>query len=99
MVDIKDRDARIRARAYEIWDRNGRQEGTHREDWLQAASEIDSEIGEDASQIHPVMSGGIDASETALPDPFASRRTSAGNSDQQTLRPTPIRISKTPKSL
>ena len=37
------RDERIRRRAYEIWDREGRSHGRHEDHWHQAAVEIDAE--------------------------------------------------------
>jgi len=39
----ENRDERIRRRAHEIWEREGRPEGRHDEHWSQAAAEIDSE--------------------------------------------------------
>lgn len=47
---MKDREQKIRERAYEIWDREGRPLGREIEHWTQAAREIDqgeSEIGGD----------------------------------------------------
>lgn len=41
-----DRDDRIRQRAHELWEAEGRPEGRHAEHWEQARSEMD----EDASQ-------------------------------------------------
>jgi hypothetical protein len=38
-----DRDARIRERAHEIWEREGRQHGQHDRHWAQAVAEIDAE--------------------------------------------------------
>src|SRR5262245_9867947 len=35
---------KIAARAYEIWDRNGRPEGTAERDWLQAEAELRTEV-------------------------------------------------------
>ncbi len=43
----QDREERIRARAYEIWEREGRQEGSHLAHWEQAEQELrDEEAGE-----------------------------------------------------
>ena len=42
MSDI-DREERIRQRAHEIWERNGRREGSHEADWDQARREIEME--------------------------------------------------------
>ena len=37
------RDDRIRIRAYEIWQREGRPEGRHEQHWVEATREIDEE--------------------------------------------------------
>jgi len=43
----QDREQRIRTRAYEIWEREGRQEGGHETHWQQAEKELrDEEAGE-----------------------------------------------------
>ena len=47
------REERVRQRAYDSWDRRGRPEGTHDEDWFNAAREIDGEIGETAEPALP----------------------------------------------
>ena len=39
-----DRDEKLAARAYAIWEREGRPEGRHDEHWAQAAREIDVEL-------------------------------------------------------
>jgi hypothetical protein len=52
------RDERVRLRAYDRWERRGRPEGTHDEDWFAAAQDIDAEICEIASPVNPEMSGG-----------------------------------------
>jgi hypothetical protein len=43
--DGMDRERRIEARAYEIWEREGRPEGRHDAHWNAAAREIDAEDG------------------------------------------------------
>ena len=60
------RDERVRQRAFENWERRGRPEGTHDEDWFAAAQEIDAEMGETAAPVHPEMSGASGAAS----DPF-----------------------------
>jgi Protein of unknown function (DUF2934) len=40
----EDREERIRKRAYEIWEREGRPHGRDAEHWGQATSEIDAEV-------------------------------------------------------
>jgi len=43
----QDREERIRARAYGIWEREGRQEGGHESHWQQAENELrEEEAGE-----------------------------------------------------
>jgi len=43
----QDREERVRARAYEIWEREGRQEGGHESHWQQAEKELrEEEAGE-----------------------------------------------------
>jgi len=37
-----EREARIRDRAHEIWEKEGRPEGRHREHWERAAAEIEA---------------------------------------------------------
>jgi hypothetical protein len=50
------REERIRQRAFEIWERKGRLEGSQAEDWSQAEREIDEEFGNDADAV-PSTSG------------------------------------------
>jgi hypothetical protein len=43
----QDREERVRARAYEIWEREGRQDGGHEAHWQQAEKELrEEESGE-----------------------------------------------------
>ena len=42
---MKDREQRIRERAYALWQREGRPDGREREHWQTATREIDSESG------------------------------------------------------
>jgi hypothetical protein len=39
------REARVRQRAHEIWERQGRPQGEENEHWAQASNEIDAEEG------------------------------------------------------
>jgi hypothetical protein len=50
---IMDRMERIRLRAHEIWEREGRPEGREREHWDQAVQEVEAESSED--QRDPVV--------------------------------------------
>lgn len=42
-MEDQDREHRIRERAYEIWERQGKADGDHERHWQEASSEIDSE--------------------------------------------------------
>ena len=41
----KDKEDRIRVRAFEIWQKSGQPEGSHDDHWHQATREIDAEDG------------------------------------------------------
>ncbi|WP_027997672.1 DUF2934 domain-containing protein [Sinorhizobium arboris] len=43
MTTDDERDKRIRARAYELWENDGRRDGDHERHWHEAAREIDAE--------------------------------------------------------
>ena len=45
----RDRDARIRARAHEIWEKEGRPDGAEKQHWEQASREIDQQEAESGS--------------------------------------------------
>ncbi|HEV7436931.1 MAG TPA: DUF2934 domain-containing protein [Pseudorhizobium sp.] len=42
-MEDQDREHRIRERAYEIWERQGKADGHHERHWQEASSEIDGE--------------------------------------------------------
>ncbi|MGQ3295251.1 MAG: DUF2934 domain-containing protein, partial [Shinella sp.] len=42
-----DREEKIRARAYEIWQREGSEDGVALDHWIQAQEEVDAEPGAD----------------------------------------------------
>ncbi|WP_142849336.1 DUF2934 domain-containing protein [Telmatospirillum sp. J64-1] len=46
------RELRIRERAYQIWESQGRPEGRHDDHWAQAAAEIDAEQGNERPAVH-----------------------------------------------
>ena len=46
----QDREERIRKRAYEIWEREGRQEGSHEAHWSQAQEELRAEEPAEGAQ-------------------------------------------------
>lgn len=45
----RDRDARIRARAHEIWEKEGRPDGEEKRHWEQASREIDQQEAKSGS--------------------------------------------------
>jgi hypothetical protein len=45
---MDDREERIRSRAYELWEREGRPDGRQAEHWRQATAEVDAEERERA---------------------------------------------------
>src|SRR4051794_22256884 len=45
-----DREERIRRRAYEVWEREGRPHGRDPEHWAQAVQEVDAEIAAEAAE-------------------------------------------------
>ena len=65
----RDREERIRERAYQIWEREGRQEGSHDAHWQRAERELDEEEqegGTETSQNEPrQMAGDASAPGTA----------------------------------
>jgi hypothetical protein len=46
----QDRDKRIKARAYELWEENGRQDGGHEAHWHQAEREVGDEEAADRGE-------------------------------------------------
>lgn len=64
---MENREEKIRRRAFEIWERNGRPEGGDADHWLAAEREIDEEFGNDADQV-PEMSGGPETAEPGTID-------------------------------
>jgi hypothetical protein len=50
-MEPEDREERIRKRAHQIWEREGKPHGRDAEHWRQAASEIDAEAA--ASDLEP----------------------------------------------
>jgi hypothetical protein len=77
-MTTEDREARIKARAYEIWRKNGCPNGTQDADWFQATQEIDAN-GVDASPAHPVTPGTSPSGEDVESDASDARRTEASN--------------------
>ena len=43
------REDRVRSRAYEIWEREGRREGDHERHWHQARQDVEGEAGREAN--------------------------------------------------
>lgn len=59
----QDREERVRARAYEIWERNGQQEGIHDAHWQQAVTELEEE--DDAGEQQITSSASEETASTA----------------------------------
>ena len=73
-----DQEARIRQRAYEIWQREGRPEGREDEHWQRAQAEIMAEDGAAANQApNRAAAGSKPQSEPPSPTPPPRRRTAA----------------------
>jgi hypothetical protein len=53
----KDRDARIRAKAYELWEKEGRPSWQHERHWDDARSLVEQEEALEASSLKPVNGG------------------------------------------
>lgn len=53
---MNERDEKIRTRAHELWEHNGKPEGSEMDFWLQAEREIDAETGGNVPGVppHPV---------------------------------------------
>jgi Protein of unknown function (DUF2934) len=90
-----DTQERIRRRAYSIWEREGRPEGSHQIHWDQARAEIEAESvasrlseAELAADVAPQTSGGPLEAEPSLEDPFPGRRSDVGKRKSSTARPT-----------
>lgn len=45
-----DREDKIRARAYEIWQREGSEDGVALDHWIQAQEEVDAKLGVDTEE-------------------------------------------------
>ncbi|MGN7753994.1 DUF2934 domain-containing protein [Sinorhizobium sp. 22678] len=57
MTTDNERDKRIRARAYELWENDGRRHGDHERYWHEAAREIDAEAQSDLAS--DLQAGGM----------------------------------------
>ncbi|TNC61516.1 DUF2934 domain-containing protein [Rubellimicrobium roseum] len=77
------REDRIRERAHEIWEREGRPEGRHDEHWRLATEEIDREFQE-ATQMDSLRGASLDPAE---PAPARRRRAAAGSGAAATAAP------------
>ena len=78
-----DRDARIRERAYAIWEREGQPHGRHVEHWIQAKAEIAAEEQTASDKARPV--GASTAPGAAQPSPPAA---------QPAIRSEPVRVTR-----
>ncbi|RUV70509.1 DUF2934 domain-containing protein [Mesorhizobium sp. M5C.F.Cr.IN.023.01.1.1] len=70
---MDDRIERIRQRAHEIWEREGRPDGREQEHWERATKEIDVEDGQSSENAQ-----NPDAASTATGSPSAEQVTGAG---------------------
>ncbi len=73
-----DKEARIRQRAYEIWQRQGQPQGREAEHWRQAEAEIMAEAGAAVEQGADVAPAGKPQGEAPAPQgaPLRNRRAS-----------------------
>jgi hypothetical protein len=79
-----DRDERIRQRAYEIWEREGRPHGREEEHWRMALDELAEEFN-DAKVTQPVPAARVTG--TAKPGGGSSSKPATGSGNEP--RPTP----------
>lgn len=68
-----ERVALISARAYEIWEEEGRPEGSAERHWLQASAEVEAAEASDPA----AFTGTVEAAEKPAPKPRAKRVTKA----------------------
>ncbi|WP_274627423.1 DUF2934 domain-containing protein [Arvimicrobium flavum] len=64
---MPDKEKRIRARAYELWEREGRSHGSHERHWSEATRQVEVEMAAEGRQ----------PGEQAPPDPPAVKRSRA----------------------
>lgn len=85
MIDRNDED-RIRVRAHEIWERQGRPEGQHDAHWDQARQEIEGEQGQQRVEEPLIQATGL-ATETASGDalPGGQHSTDAAEGDREVV--------------
>ena len=87
---------KIRQRAYEIWDRNGRQEGQAEDHWLQAEREIAGSVGtgSDALQSEAAVPAqakrkGNGVEKSAVPNGATIKPAQAGPRKRRGAQPSP----------
>ena len=92
---MNDRDERIRQRAHEIWEREGRPHGLEQEHWDRATREIDAE----GSQVSETAQNPDAASTATGGSPAAEQISSAGPAIAEGSKDsTPKRTPAKPKS-
>ncbi|UKJ75649.1 DUF2934 domain-containing protein [Azospirillum brasilense] len=74
----QDRAERVRRRAHDIWERDGRPEGRHDEHWAQAEAEVDDEIRAERQS---------EETESSAPDSSPKRRSKATGAKPATAKP------------
>lgn len=78
---LKD-EARIRTRAYEIWEQEGRPDGEHANHWQQALAQLAVEDGKD-NQKDPPTSDRLDLGRIAITAPTSSVTQSGAKAGQR----------------
>ncbi|MBB3264130.1 hypothetical protein FHW79_001745 [Azospirillum sp. OGB3] len=81
----QDRAERVRRRAHDIWERDGRPEGRHDEHWAQAEAEVDDEIRAERQSAE---------TESSAPDAAPKRRSTKATD----AKPTSAKPKATPKA-
>src|SRR5687768_8289682 len=79
----EDREERVRQRAHEIWEREGKPHGHEKKHWEQASNEIDAE--EDAKPAHAAAATGTSPPLEKLP---SKRRAAAKPTGAKRSKPT-----------
>ena len=90
-----EKEDRIRVRAYEIWQRTGRQDGSHLEHWDQATREIDDEDAERGSMVTEQVAGADPALAKHSKDASMSTPPKRGRKSAGAQKPTPTEVPKT----
>ncbi|QCN96990.1 DUF2934 domain-containing protein (plasmid) [Azospirillum argentinense] len=90
----QDRAERVRRRAHDIWERDGRPDGRHDEHWAQAEAEVDDEIRAER-QSEETESSASDASPKRRSKPTAAKPVPAKPKATPKATPKAVRASGT----